>query len=64
MGSAVSGVASDSPTLPLPPLADAAADTAAAAAAAAAAAGELAGLGVVADTAATSVEVSVKTTST
>ena len=63
MGSAVSGVASDSPTLPLPPLADAAADTAAAAAAAAAA-GELAGLGVVADTAAASVEVSVKTTST
>ena len=61
MGSAVSGVASDSPTLPLPPLADAAADTAAAAAAAA---GELAGLGVVADTAAASVEVSVKTTST
>ena len=60
MGSAVSGVASDSPTLPLPPLADAAADTAAAAAAA----GELAGLGVVADTAAASVEVSVKTTST
>ena len=61
MGSAVSGVASDSPTLPLPPLADAAADTAAAAAAAA---GELAGLGVVAETAAASVEVSVKTTST